>query len=130
MNTVNYYMNWSWYLQQCGYTKIGDVYRCPNNLKVNSSYYNTYGFRSFGFFNSKAWVTRTPENTFILVDSLESKTQIAAIYSASSPGDEKYINLRHNRLANVSYMDGHAEPVGMKGLSKIGISAFHINQDY
>lgn len=139
--------DWSWsdYLYKTAYLNTKNCFVCPSWVPFKyTSKYNTYGMLMWGapfpaFFISAdtsignyilaSSKVQFPSDYFLLLDSLALpdnpdsvmyRLQTRSIYLAIG-SDRRRIHIRHNKNANIVFLDGHASSCGEDAIIRSAI---------
>ena len=123
----DYATNWQIYLINAGFITLNSsdraIYRCPAAPFPKIQYDNpfeVYGFRSADWYCSKT-ESRSASTVFLLSDSSKTgDSSSQAPYVCISPGwdDPQRVIFRHNKVANMVFLDGHVEGFRVEGIKK------------
>jgi len=109
---------WPGLLHALNYVKSGNVFRCPS-LRAGGLYDKTYAMTRARVEPTK-WSTGgrlyptkipNPSNWPLFTDSVWTGHSSGVLYQIYNyPGvDYRHIHFRHNKLANMAFVDGHVE---------------------
>ena len=128
LNISNFWKNWAWYLVDGKYLPSRPVCHCPSIPKDPPTWYNTYGFRGRNQF-IRIMYQNQPSQYYLIGDSarmLKKSYEVPNFHTSLTGWEENYFCLRHQRMGNMAFLDGHTESLDESGIKQAGFNYYYI----